>query len=250
MNGINFKPFIDCQEYINIDTLKLIELEICSGIALSNPQAGVYGPGVADEDKYGSFLTYKTRMAFDPTSVNCRWQEMNHDQQNTFLKLYKGLYNPSTTVYLREAKNDIPGLTAYKNKMNPEYFTWNKNVENFPKLKKWLDNLIGDVFECYGRILFFIHEHDCKLLLHRDGVSYYPHRNEFIWLNPVEKKKFYVLDEKSNTRHYVDSPAVFFNDLDMHGGDSADSMTWSLRIDGVFTEKFREKIGIADVKKY
>jgi len=250
MNGINNKPFIDCQDFIDIDKLKSLNLEICSGIALSGPQAGVYGPGVIEEHKYGSFLSHKTKMQFDSEIVDSRWSEMDHNQQNIFLKLYKNLYNPSTTVYLREPRKDVSGLLSYKNKMSPEYFTWNNNIVHFPKLKLWLDDLIGTVFESYGRILFFIHEHDCELLLHRDGVTYYPHKNEFIWFNPTNNKKFYVFDEVENVRHDVESPAVFFNDLDMHGGDSTNSMTWSLRIDGKFTEDFKKKIGISEISKY
>lgn len=250
MKGIGGKPFVDCQQVIDTETLKFLNLEICSGIALSRPQAGVYGPGVIDEKKYGSFLSQKTRMAFDPIIEESRWMQMDHDQQNTFLKLYKDLYNPSSTVYLREAKKDVAGLVAYKNKMSPDYFAWNKNIDYFPKLKIWLDSLIGPVFEHYGRVLFFIHEHDCQLLLHRDGVSYYPHNNEFVWLNPMGKKKFYVFDEDTHTRHYVDSPAVFFNDLDMHGGDATGSMTWSLRIDGKFSTEFKKNLDIQGIEKY
>lgn len=250
MKGINGTPYVDCQEFLDIETLTNLNLEICTGIALSRPHAGVYGPGVIEADKYGNFLSLKTKMNFDPLAVKARWKEMDHDQQNTFLKLYTGLYNPSTTVYLKEAKKTLPGLEAYKKKMDPEYFEWTDNIKYFPNLEKWLKDLIGPVFKSYGRVLFFIHEHDCELLLHRDGVAYFPHKNEFIWLNPMKKKSFYVFDEDENKRHYVDSPAVFFNDLDQHGGDKSEVMTWSLRIDGEFSNEFREKLGITGIEKY
>jgi hypothetical protein len=250
MKGINGQPYVDCQNFIDLETLESLNQEICTGIALSRPHAGVYGPGVVESDKYGNFLTLKTKMNFDPLALKVRWKEMDHDQQNTFLKLYTGLYNPSTTVYLREAKKDIPGIEAYKKKMNPDFFEWTDHIKYFPELEEWLKNLIGPVFKSYGRILFFIHEHDCELLLHRDGIMYYPHKNEFLWLNPMKKKSFYVLDENTNTRHYVDSPVVFFNDLDQHGGDKSNVMTWSLRIDGEFSETFKANLGIQEIEKY
>lgn len=247
MRGIAGKPFIDCQEHLDIETLQNLNLEICSGIALSDVKAGVYGPGVVNSETYGNFLALKNKLG---NSGEYGWNTMTHNQQNTFAKLYLKLYNPSTTVYLREPKKGLDPIVAYRKKSYSEFFDWNANIKNFPELKTWLDNLIGPVFEQYGRILFFIHEHDCKLLLHRDGPGYFPHHNEFLWLNPMMKKTFYVHDEVSGKNHYVKSPAAFFNDLDMHGGEVSSSMTWSLRIDGVFSEEFRKKLGIENIKIY
>jgi hypothetical protein len=247
MNGINGNPFIDCQNHLDIKTLKSLNLEICTGIALSETKAGVYGPGVQNSDVYGNFLNIKNKLK---KSKDVNLNTLTHNQQNTFAKLYFNLYNPSTTLYLREVKKTVDPITAYKCKSYDQFFEWNDNIKNFPNLKLWLDNLLGPVFEQYGRILFFIHEHDCKLLLHRDGYRYTPHQNEFLWLNPMEIKKFYVYDEKSQTKKYVNSPAAFFNDLDMHGGESADSMTWSLRIDGIFSNDFKELLGIQHIETY
>lgn len=250
MKGINGKPFVDCQEHLDMELLKELNLEICQGIALSDIKAGVYGPGVVNSDKYGNFMRMKNKMASDQTEVGERWRKMNHNQQNTFAKLYFHLYNPSTTVYLREPNKGLNGILAYRRKGHAEDFDWTNNTKNFPKLKVWLDSLIGTVFEQYGRIIFFIHEHDCNLLLHRDGLMSVPHNSEFLWINPTNIKKFYVYDEATNQRHDVDSPAVFFNDLDMHGGDTNEQMTWTLRIDGVFTQQFREKLGIDHLTTY
>ena len=77
-----------------------------------------------------------------------------------------------------------------------------------------------------------------------------PHKSEFIWINPMGLKKFYIYDEDKNIRHDVTSKAVFFNDLDMHGGEPNSQMTWTLRIDGVFTQQFKEKLGITHLKNY
>ena len=63
-------------------------------------------------------------------------------------------------------------------------------------------------------------------------------------------KTFYVYDEATKEKHYVNAPAAFFNDLDMHGGEVSQSMNWSLRIDGVFSEEFRKKLDINNIKIY
>jgi hypothetical protein len=247
MKGIAGKPFLDCRNFLDIEGLKNLNLEICSGIALSDVKAGVYGPGVDNADVYGNFLALKSKLS---SSGQYGWNSMTHNQQNTFAKLYLKLYNPSTTVYLREPQKGLEPILAYRKKSYKDFYNWNQNIDNFPGLKIWLDDLIGPVFEQYGRIIFFVHEHDCKLLLHRDGPGYFPHHNEFIWLNPMMLKTFYVYNEDTKEKHIVDSPAAFFNDLDMHGGEVCQSMTWSLRVDGVFSEEFRKKLEIDNIKIY
>ena len=250
MNGIDKKPFIDCEPHLDIKTLEDLNLEICTGIAISDIKAGVYGPGVDNAERYGNFMKMKNQMLADQTEVGERWRKMTHNQQNTFAKLYFHLYNPSTVCYLREPAKGADPILAYMKKGSEDAYSWTNNINNFPGLKVWLDSLIGTVFEQYGRILFFLHEHDCSLLLHRDGLKSVPHKNEFLWINPMSLKKFYVYDEDTNTRHDVLSKAAFFNDLDMHGGDTNSQMTWTLRIDGVFTQQFREKLGISHLTQY
>lgn len=250
MKGIDNKPYIDCAQYLEMDKLKDLNLEICSGIALSKMQAGIYGPGIVNAEKYGNFLFYQKEINEKPELVEAyRWNKMDQTQRRLFLKLYKGLYSPNNSVYLKEAK-DYTNLQVYLDKANDTLYDWNGNVKHFPKLKEWLDSLIGTVFTHFGRTIFFIHEHDCELLTHRDGTKYREHNSEFLWLNPMGTKSFYVYNEDTGDQHYVSTSAAFFNDLDMHGGDPVSSMTWSLRIDGVFTEGFRKQIGVSHLPNY
>lgn len=250
MNGIGGKPFIDCEQFLDIKTLEDLNLSICTGIAVSDIKAGVYGPGVENTERYGNFMKMKNQMLSDQTEIGQRWKRMTHNQQNIFAKLYFHLYNPSTVCYLREPVKGADPILAYMKKGSEDSYEWTNNIKNFPELKTWLDSLIGTVFEQYGRILFFIHEHDCGLLLHKDGMKYVPHKSEFLWINPTGLKKFYIYDEHAGIKHDVHPKAVFFNDLDMHGGEPTSQMTWSLRIDGVYTQKFREKLGIDHLTHY
>jgi len=250
MNGIDNKPFIECEQHVDIKSLEDLNLEICTGIALSEIKAGVYGPGVDNAERYGNFMKMKNQMLSDTTEIGERWKRMTHNQQNIFAKLYFHLYNPSTVCYLREPAKGSDPIVAYMRKGSEASYDWTNNIKNFPGLKVWLDSLIGTVFEQYGRILFFLHEHDCGLVLHRDGMKSVPHKSEFLWINPMGLKKFYIYDEDKSIRHDVTSKAVFFNDLDMHGGEPNSQMTWTLRIDGVFTQQFKEKLGITHLKNY
>jgi len=250
MLGIDNKPYIDCSEFLDLQTLIDLEIEICSGLALSNIKSGIYGPGIVNAEKYGNYLFMSKEIDNKPELHDeYRWKRMNQEQKRLFLKLYKNLYSPNNSVYLKDSI-DYTSLQAYLKKGSSDYYKYCDNIIHFPRLKIWLENLVNEVFEEFGRTLFFIHEHDCELLIHRDGTQQRPHKNEFLWINPMGVKSFFIYDEINDKKHYVNCKAAFFNDLDMHGGERNDSMTWTLRIDGVFTNSFREKIGINHINMY
>ncbi len=249
MIGIDKKPFIDCSPYIDLAGIENLEKEICFGIARSNVQAGIYGPGLRDIDDRKSFVTLNGEYRLNKQEDLPKLLSLSRNQRSLFFKLYEGLYNASTTVYLRDIKDksDIPNIKDYFDKDSSKKTDWTSDIVNFPNLKKWIEKL---PFEEIGRVLFFIHEHDCELLVHRDGTNYKPHNTEFLWINPCMIKKFYVWNEETDERHYVDTPVAFFNPLDFHGGDPVNRMTWSLRVDGKFTQKFKETIGIDHLEHY
>jgi hypothetical protein len=250
MKGIGEFPFIDASPFVDIDGLLDLNAEICSGIAKSQHIAGIYGPGIVNSSRYGNFLHMQKEIESDPNLVKeYKWDQMNLNQKRLFCKLYKNLYSPNTSVYLKEAI-DHTNLQVYLEKANDKFYTYNDNIQFFPNVQKWLESLIGDVFTQFGRTLFFVHEHDCELLTHRDGTKYRPHKNEFLWINPTGIKNFFIYDEDREEKHYVKSRCAFFNDLDMHGGEKNSTMTWTLRIDGVFTDQFRKKLNIDQFQQY
>lgn len=250
MKGINGNAYISADDFLDLSYLKNIELEICIGLALSEQKAGIYGPGIVEHEKYGNYLSYANQIESNPVLLEkYKWNSMNQNQKRNFLKLYKKLYSPNNSVYIKDCK-DYTSLQSYLEKSNENFYKWNSNIQYFPNLKIWLDKLIGDVFTGIGRTMFFLHEHDCQLLIHRDGTAYRPHKNEFLWINPTESKSFFIYNEDTKEKHYVKSKSAFFNDLDMHGGDPNPTMTWTLRIDGIFTENFRKKLKIDQLLNY
>ena len=49
---------------------------------------------------------------------------------------------------------------------------------------------------------------------------------------------------------YLNTRAAWWNDVDWHGGERIMEQSYSLRIDGKFTESFREKLGINHLESY
>jgi hypothetical protein len=247
MQGIKNLPFIDAAPFLPIDELRELEKEICIGIAKSKINAGIYGPGIKNEEIFKSMIGLIKKYSIS-NDINDQkmLKELSFDQLAIFFKLYENMYSASTVVYIRDFLEQ-KSFKSYIKKAKADATGYTDNAKNFPNLIKWISKL---PFTEVGRTLFFLHEHDCKLLIHRDGPSYTPHKNEFLWFNPVGKKTFFIYDELNDKKHFVNTSAAFFNDLDMHGGDPVDSMSWSLRIDGVFTPEFRKQLGIENLEKY
>ena len=49
---------------------------------------------------------------------------------------------------------------------------------------------------------------------------------------------------------YINSNAAFWNDQDWHGGEINKEQEYGLRIDCVFTDEFRKKLGIDHLSNY
>jgi hypothetical protein len=129
-------------------------------------------------------------------------------------------------------------------------------AQYFPNTVEWVESMVGTIFEDIGRVIFFHCEHDGIPFEHRDldarnGVNVVkPHRNEFIHIRPNTKKSFYLWDPKIKDKTYINARAAWWNDVDWHGGEKIMEQSYSLRIDGKFTEDFRKKLGISHIDSY
>lgn len=247
MHGINGQPWIDLDSHIDVEGFKNLNLENIYGISRSFWDQGNYGPGVYDRTKKNDLFWLEADLYM---KRHPDWQEiaelkfLDINEKRRYLKLRYGIYNPSHTIYLKK-----PIGRDYHSIANEAANPWTDNSRFFPNVVEWIKKL---PFESIGRALYFLHEHDCDLVMHSDlkhssnsAVKYVadqPHGTEFVWIRATKDKGFYVYDEANNVKHHVSSYSAWFNSYDVHGGDPTENMTYSLRIDGVFTKEFREKL--------
>jgi hypothetical protein len=67
--------------------------------------------------------------------------------------------------------------------------------------------------------------------------------NEFIWMRTNFDKKFYLLNPDSGEKLTVNSHTAWFDTVNQyHGAEGADGLTFSIRVDGIFTDEFRRQI--------
>ncbi len=260
IRGIDKKPYINLDPYLDVEGLKNLHYLICKGIVLSKhkKEGNIVKPGGFDN---AYELTFKpTFQALEeyyslPEDHEIRIignqignENTNRDQFVLYLKLALGAYDPYQFIFLKTEEGGWESRFEEKQ--------WTFDSQYFPELKIWLEKLVSTkVFEHLGRIIIFKAEHDGKTALHRDLIyptetDYFNHRHEFIHLRTRLDRPFYIWDREADLKVLTNSYAIFFNDQDWHNGGEANVQTFSIRVDGVFTQEFRDKIGIGHLDYY
>ena len=264
--GINNQPYIDMENYINMDRFTELQPEIIRGFAEARMYAkeGTWmKPGFTFENmsyKHNWKPIYEAMEEFmqlpedDPIKLGGidLFRDFNNYQvRNKFtryLKMAMGAYDPYIYYFLWE-EGSWDDRTAER-KLTEE-------AQYFPGVVKWVEDMITDrIFEHIGRVIFFHCEHDGIPFEHRDldaknGINNPgPHRNEFIHVRPNTKKAFYLCDPESKNKTYLNTRAAWWNDQDWHGGEQIMEQSYGLRIDGKFTEQFRQELGISHLESY
>jgi len=265
IKGINNLPYLDMSPYLNMEKFENLQPEIIRGFAEAREFA-----------KEGTWM--KPGFTFNDMSYRLSWKPIyeamdefmllpkddpiyqggidlfkdfnNYKQRNKFtryLKMAMGAYDPYIYYFLWEEG-------SWDDRTAPRKLT--EEAKYFPETVKWVEQLHGTLFEHIGRVIFFHCDHDGIPFEHRDldaknGVNVVmPHRNEFIHIRPNTKKAFYIWDPETKDKTYLNTRAAWWNDVDWHGGERIMEQSYSLRIDGKFTEEFRKKLGIDHLENY
>jgi hypothetical protein len=118
---------------------------------------------------------------------------------------------------------------------------WRPSEESaeFPELMDFIATL---PFAATGRMLIIYDDSGREVPAHRDhDRSELCH--EFLWLRTNFDKPFYMLDPGTGERRYVASHSAWFDTVNQyHGADASGGLSFSLRIDGRFSDSVRERI--------
>jgi hypothetical protein len=141
-------------------------------------------------------------------------------------------------VYLAHSSRGH-GLEAYYDLDDTDLWRPGEEAEEFSALMDFIATL---PFAATGRMLIIYddsgrevpahRDHDCEDLCH-----------EFIWLRTNFDKPFYMLDPRTGEKAYVSSHSAWFDTVNQfHGADATGGLSFSLRIDGRFSESLRSLI--------
>lgn len=97
-------------------------------------------------------------------------------------------------------------------------------------------------FAATGRMLIIYDESGRAVPAHRDHDSR-ELCHEFIWLRTNFDKPFYMLDAETGEKRHVASHSAWFDTVNQyHGADASGGLSFSLRIDGRFSDDLRKRI--------
>jgi hypothetical protein len=165
-------------------------------------------------------------------------------QQGADLKFYTGPYR------LENAAPDRPGSRmiylsfseredSYFDLDNTELWRPTACAEEFAMLMDFIRTL---PFQSTGRMLIMYDDAPRNVPAHRDHIET-EICHEFIWFRTNLKKPFYMLNQKTNEKKYVEGYTACVDSVNQyHGSDVYDGLTYSIRVDGKFTDEFRAKI--------
>jgi hypothetical protein len=270
IRGINGDPYINLDAHLDIGSFKKITPEIAKGMALARGYA-----------KEGTWM--KPGFDLSDASYIVNWKPIyqafeeymslpeDHPIKIEGTKIFPSDFKDykQRNIFTRYLKTTLGANDPYN-----YYFLWNegnwdeRNSKRepteesrfFPGLVNWVYNLIDqNIIEQIGRVIIFHCDHNGKAFEHRDldaknGIfenDYYTnHKNEFIHIRPRTKRGFYIWDPEEQNKYYINCHAAFWNDQDWHGGEESKEQEYGVRIDCVFTNRFRKKLGIDHIKSY
>jgi hypothetical protein len=114
-----------------------------------------------------------------------------------------------------------------------------EEAEEFSELMDFIATL---PFEATGRMLIFYDDSGRAVSAHRDHDSI-ELCHEFVWFRTNLDKPFYMLNPGTGERLYVSSHSAWFDTVNQyHGADASGGLSFSIRVDGRFSEEFRRQI--------
>jgi len=145
-----------------------------------------------------------------------------------------------------------PQMVSLSSSARPESYydldrteLWRPSEEagEFGELVAFIETL---PFKARGRMLIIYDPLGRAVPAHRDHDEQ-DVCHEFIWFRTNLAKPFYMLDPDTGRRREVRSHAAWFDTVNQyHGAEATGHLSWSIRVDGVFTDAFRGLIPFPD----
>jgi len=164
--------------------------------------------------------------------------------QQRDIPFYTGPYR------LNEAEPERPGIRMIylaQSTRDDEYFDLDKTelwqrTEEASEFQRLMDFIATLPFKATGRMLIMYDDAGTPGPAHRDHIET-ELCHEFIWFRTNLRKPFYMLEPSTGERQYVLSHSAWFDTVNQfHGTDAHEGLGFSIRVDGVFTDAFRQRI--------
>jgi hypothetical protein len=140
-------------------------------------------------------------------------------------------------VWLTRTKAGVP--YNYLDLDRTELWAPTPEADEFSELMDFIATL---PFKATGRMLVIYDDAGTEVPAHRDHLDA-SICHEFVWFRTNLRKPFYVLNHETGAKLYVESYSAWFDTVNQfHGADAGEGLTFSVRVDGRFTDEFRKLI--------
>jgi hypothetical protein len=207
-----------------------------------------------EQAKIDSNITYPCYKSFDEFIDVERLRSLNDyiverinfhikaEKDDYFLNLHRlddaMPYQPGVReIWLTRTKPEEP--YDYVNLDKPGLWERTEAADEFADLMDFIDTL---PFKETGRMLIIYDDAGKEVPPHRDHLET-EICNEFVWFRTNLIKPFYVLNHQTGEKKYVESYSAWFDSVNQfHGSEAAEGLSFSMRVDGKFTDEFKSKI--------
>ena len=237
---IGNRLYIDLEKHIDISQLDSLHPEICRGIAtarhLSVSGLQTIHPGTINPHSQGNLVKplydvysyWQSLPDTDPLKI--AGKDLNYNQLTDYLKFAFGGYDLYSLYKLLDVDFRNTGIGEIQN--------------HFPNLINWIlsfetDGILRDI-------------HSATLMSLEAGGLPWEHRDpepeweghiaEFIHFKTDLDRPFYMIDPNTKNRVYINTRVAWWDETDWHGGEPINRPTYTLRINGSFTNEFKKKI--------
>ena len=238
----NNQLFIDLEKHIDLTEWDNLKPEICRGIATAKDLAwdGIHFT-------YGEICPGAQGITVTPLWHMVKsWKDLPED--DAFKIAGKDLNHNQLTDYLKYSVGAYDFYRIYP--VIGEYNVLGECSTHFPGLIKWIHSLVDSgVFQSLYQVNIITVDSGGIPWEHRDPPSESPSStlSEFVHIKTDCDRPFYIVDPATGDRVFMNTRAAWCNETVWHGGLPIKRPTYTLRINGTFTDEFRTRIGAESI---
>ena len=167
-----------------------------------------------------------------------------HIETQKDIQFYTGPYK------LEAASPDRPGsrmIYLARSKQPDSYFDLDRTelwqpTEAAQEFALLMDFIATLPFKATGRMLIMYDDIARPVSAHRDHTDTEV-CHDFVWFRTNLKKQFFMLNHRTKEKLYVTSYSAWFDTVNQfHGSDPCPDLSFSIRVDGIFTDEFKRRI--------
>jgi hypothetical protein len=149
---------------------------------------------------------------------------------------------PGSRVIWLSSRNTVRGsFFEYFDLDKADHWAISDEANEFPLLMDFIATL---PFKTTARMMIMYDDGGHVVTPHRDHPLT-GRCHEFLWFRTNLNKPFYLLNPKTDEKRYVQSYSAWFDTVNQfHGADAYNGMSFSIRVDGTFTDEFRKRIPV------